>query len=50
MVMSGRGAYICKTETCVLASVTKKRLCYSLKISIEHVEWDKILLDVNSVI
>ena len=50
MVLDGRGAYICKTNTCVLQSVAKKRLCYALKVNINGINWDELLLDVNSVI
>tara|TARA_B110000014_G_C19525049_1_gene282076 strand:+ start:227 stop:493 length:267 start_codon:yes stop_codon:yes gene_type:complete len=50
MVLDGRGAYICKNNTCVLQTVAKKRLCYSLKVNINDINWDELLLDVNSVI
>ena len=50
MILPGRGAYICKTSKCVLQSVTKKRLCYALKVNINNINWDKLLLDLNSVI
>ena len=50
MVLAGRGAYICKTKTCVLQSVTRKRLCYALKVNINDINWNQLLLDVNSVI
>ncbi len=48
--MQGRGAYVCKENKCYLQNVIKKKLCYALKISINDINWNKLLLEVNNVI
>ncbi|MBN19023.1 MAG: nucleic acid-binding protein [Chloroflexi bacterium] len=50
MDMQGRGAYVCKENKCYLQNVIKKKLCYALKISINDINWNKLLLEVNNVI